>query len=64
MPFDGGGPAMVEVGLALGLGREVVMQGRLKGCRLRGRGEKGHGVAPCQGSDLLQAQAGPGGHHT
>ena len=46
MPFDGGGPAMVEVGLALGLGREVVMQGRLKGCRLRGRGEKGHGMAP------------------
>ena len=41
MPFDGGGPVMAEVGLALGLDREVIMQGRLDGCGLRGRGEKG-----------------------
>ena len=33
--------------LALGLDREVIMQGRLKGCRLRGREEKGHKAPLC-----------------
>ena len=47
MPFDGGGPVTAEVGLALGLDREVIMQGRLKGCRLRGREEKGHKAPLC-----------------
>ena len=52
---------MAEVGLALGLDREVIMQGRLDGCGLRGRGEKGHKAPLCvrgvSSSRPSQAQA-------
>ena len=47
-PF--GGPRrclLTAEALALGLDREVIMQGRLKGCRLRGREEKGHKAPLC-----------------